>query len=142
MIFRQLIDSETWTYTYLIADKLTKEALLIDTVFEKHLRDLALLRELGLQLQYTIDTHVHADHVTGAWLMQQKTGSRIAVSRAAGAEGADLYLKHRDMIEMGAIRLEARATPGHTDGCMTLVVLDPLMAFTGDALLPITHYNN
>ncbi len=135
MIFRQLIDSETWTYTYLIADALSKEAVLIDTVFEKHLRDLALLRELGLKLRYTIDTHVHADHVTGAWLLQQKTGSQIAVSRAAGAKGADLYLEHRDILEIGSIRLEARATPGHTDGCMTLVMLDPLMAFTGDALL-------
>ncbi len=135
MIFRQLIDSETWTYTYLIADATSKQALLIDPVFEKHLRDLALLRELGLKLQYTIDTHVHADHVTGAWLMQQQTGSQIAVSKAAGTQGADIQLLHGEVIQVGSIKLEARSTPGHTDGCMTLVLLESLIAFTGDALL-------
>ncbi len=91
MIFRQLFDSETWTYSYLLADRSTGEALLIDSVFEKHLRDLALLRELGLKLQYTVDTHVHADHVTGAWLMRQATGSQIVVAKVSNADGADLY---------------------------------------------------
>lgn len=135
MIFRQLFDSETWTYTYLLADPFTNEALLIDTVFEKHLRDLALLRELGLKLRYTADTHVHADHVTGAWLMRHATGSQIAVARASNAEGADLYLDHGDLLEAGSVKFEARSTPGHTDGCMTYVLLDLSMAFTGDALL-------
>jgi glyoxylase-like metal-dependent hydrolase (beta-lactamase superfamily II)/rhodanese-related sulfurtransferase len=135
MIFRQLFDSETWTYTYLLADRSTGEALLIDTVFEKHLRDLALLRELGLELRYTIDTHVHADHVTGAWLMRQATGCRIAVARASNADGADLYLEDGDVLAAGSVKLVARATPGHTDGCMTYVLDDLSMAFTGDALL-------
>ena len=66
MIFRQLIDSESWTYTYLLADDQTRQAVLIDTVFEHHLRDLAFVRELNLDFLYTLDTHVHADHVTGA----------------------------------------------------------------------------
>jgi sulfur dioxygenase len=135
MIFRQLFDSESWTFTYLLADEDTKEALLIDTVFEKHLRDLALLRELGLNLKYTLDTHVHADHVTGAWLMRNATGSKIAVAKASGAEGADVWLEDGDTISAGSVTLSARATPGHTDGCMTFVLADESMAFTGDALL-------
>ncbi len=135
MIFRQLFDSETWTYSYLLADRLTGEALLIDSVFEKHLRDLALLRELGLKLRYTVDTHVHADHVTGAWLMRQATGSQIAVAKVSNADGADLYLEDGDVLAVGSVKLVARSTPGHTDGCMTYVLADQSMAFTGDALL-------
>jgi glyoxylase-like metal-dependent hydrolase (beta-lactamase superfamily II)/rhodanese-related sulfurtransferase len=135
MIFRQLFDSESWTYTYLLADPETGDAILIDTVFEKHLRDLALLRELSLTLRYTADTHLHADHVTGAWLMRNATGSQIAVARAAQVEGADVYLEDGDVLAAGSTTLVARSTPGHTDGCMTFVLEDRSMAFTGDALL-------
>ncbi|MGI9260261.1 MAG: MBL fold metallo-hydrolase [Gammaproteobacteria bacterium] len=135
MIFRQLFDSESWTFTYLLADPDTKEAVLIDTVFEKHLRDLALLRELDLKLEYTLDTHVHADHVTGAWLMRKATGCQIAVAKTSGAEGADVYIEDGDEIAVGTVKLKARATPGHTDGCMTYVLADEAIAFTGDALL-------
>ena len=135
MIFRQLFDSESSTYTYLLADRATGEALLIDTVYEQHLRDLALLRELGLKLLYTVDTHVHADHVTGAWLMRQATGSQIAIAKASNAGDADCYLEHGDTLEVGSVKLIARSTPGHTDGCMTYVLSDLSMGFTGDALL-------
>lgn len=135
MIFRQLFDSQTSTYTYLLADEESREALLIDTVYEQHLRDLALLRELKLQLRATLETHVHADHVTGAWLMKRATGTRIAMARASGAEGADVYLEPGDVLSVGAVHLQARATPGHTDGCTTYVLMDETMAFTGDALL-------
>ena len=135
MIFRQLFDSESWTYTYLLADRSTGEAILIDTVFEQHLRDLALLRELGLKLLYTAETHIHADHVTGASLMRQATGSQITIARAANAEGANLYLEHGDTLTVGSVKLVARSTPGHTDGCMTYVLSNLSMGFTGDALL-------
>jgi glyoxylase-like metal-dependent hydrolase (beta-lactamase superfamily II)/rhodanese-related sulfurtransferase len=135
MIFRQLFDADTWTYTYLLADPISKHAVMIDTVFERHHRDLALLRELGLTLRYTLDTHAHADHVTGAWLMRRATDSQIAVAKASGAEGADRYLEHGDTIEFGSLVLEARSTPGHTSGCMSFVLNDHSMAFTGDALL-------
>lgn len=135
MIFRQLFDNESSTYTYLLADRSTCEALLIDTVYGQHLRDLALLRELGLKLLYTAETHVHADHVTGAWLMQQATGSQIAIAKASNAEDADLYLEHGDVLAAGSVKLVARSTPGHTDGCMTYVLSDLSMGFTGDALL-------
>lgn len=135
MIFRQLFDANTWTYTYLLADDDSRDALLIDPVFEQHHRDMALLRELGLRLCYTLDTHVHADHVTGAWLAKQAVGSQIALSRAAGAEGVDRPLDHGDTVKVGALTIEVRATPGHTDGCLTYVCADHTMAFTGDALL-------
>jgi sulfur dioxygenase len=135
MIFRQLFDAQTWTFTYLLADPVTRDAILIDTVYERHLRDVALIRELGLTVRYVLDTHVHADHVTGAWLMRAATGCKIALSRASGAEGADLLLDAGDQVRAGSVVLEARATPGHTAGCLTFVLADRSMAFTGDALL-------
>lgn len=137
LIFRQLFDADSSTYTYLLADPVCREAVLIDPVFEQHLRDRALLEELDLKLVATLDTHCHADHVTGAWLMQQATGSKIGISRRYGAMvgGADLLLDHGDQIKFGDRSLEVRATPGHTDGCVTYVLDDQSMAFTGDCLL-------
>jgi len=135
MIFRQLLDEETSTLTYLVGDDVSREALLIDCVFEQHLRDLAMIRELELELRYTIETHVHADHVTGAWLMKQALGSQIVLSEAAGAEGADVGVAAGDVIRVGRLGLEVRSTPGHTNGCISLVVDDHTIAFTGDALL-------
>ena len=133
MIFRQLFDATSSTYTYLLADG--GEAVLIDPVFEHERRDLALLRELDLRLVATLDTHVHADHVTAAWLLHQRCGSRIALSAAAGADEVDLPLRHGDTVRFGSRGLEVRATPGHTNGCLTYVLDDQSMAFTGDALL-------
>ena len=135
MIFRQLFDPQSSTYTYLLADPASREALLIDPVFEQARRDAALIDELGLKLAWTLDTHVHADHVTAAWLLREKLGSRIAVSKAGGAEGADRYLAPEEKIAFGKRHVEALATPGHTSGCMTYVLDDRSMAFTGDALL-------
>lgn len=134
-IFRQLFDPQSSTYTYLLADAATREAVLIDPVYEQARRDAALLEELGLKPGWTLETHVHADHVTSAWLLRQRTGSRIAVSRASGAKGADRYLGDGERVAFGRHWLEARATPGHTDGCMTYVLGDRTHAFTGDALL-------
>ena len=135
MIFRQLFDPQSSTYTYLLADPATREALLIDPVFEQARRDAALIDELGLKLSWTLDTHVHADHVTGAWLLRGKLGSKIAISKASGADGADRLLQPGERIEFGKRALQALATPGHTSGCMTYVLDDRSMAFTGDALL-------
>ena len=134
MIFRQLFDPQSSTYTYLLADEKSREALLIDPVFEQARRDSALIEELGLKLKYTLETHVHADHVTAASLLRQKLGSRIAIPAASGADGADVYLKAGDKVAFGKRHLEARATPGHTGGCTTYVLDDRSMAFTGDAL--------
>jgi glyoxylase-like metal-dependent hydrolase (beta-lactamase superfamily II)/rhodanese-related sulfurtransferase len=135
MIFRQLFDPQSSTYSYLLGDERTRLALLIDPVFEQARRDRALIAELGLKLLCTLETHVHADHVTGAWLLKQRLGSRIALAAASGAAGADVLLAHGDRVEFGSRYLEARETPGHTSGCMTYVLDDESMAFTGDALL-------
>ena len=135
MIFRQLFDPQSSTYTYLLADPTSREALLIDPVFEQARRDAALIDELGVKLTWVLETHIHADHVTGAWLLREKLGSKIASSRAGGAEGADKYLQAGERIGFGQRHVEALATPGHTNGCMTYVLDDRSMAFTGDALL-------
>jgi sulfur dioxygenase len=135
LIFRQLFDPQSSTYTYLLGDSATRQAVLIDPVFEQVRRDAALIDELGLKLLATLETHVHADHVTGAWLIKQRTGSKIMAAKASGAEGADRYLVQDDVIGFGGRRLLVRATPGHTGGCLTYVLDDSSMAFTGDCLM-------
>jgi glyoxylase-like metal-dependent hydrolase (beta-lactamase superfamily II)/rhodanese-related sulfurtransferase len=135
LIFRQLFDPQSSTYTYLLGDGRSRAAVIIDPVFQQAGRDVALVRELGLELLFTLETHVHADHVTGAWLLKRQLGSRIALSKHSGAEGADLYLAHGDKINFGARQLQVRETPGHTNGCLTFVLDDESMAFTGDCLL-------
>jgi glyoxylase-like metal-dependent hydrolase (beta-lactamase superfamily II)/rhodanese-related sulfurtransferase len=135
LLFRQLFDPTSSTYTYLLADQASREAVLIDPVFEQVRRDAALIGELSLKLVWSLETHVHADHVTGAWLMKQKLGASIALSALSGAEGADRLLKDGDRVEFGRRSLEVRATPGHTNGCVTYVLDDESMAFTGDCIM-------
>jgi sulfur dioxygenase len=135
LIFRQLADPSSSTYTYLLADRKSGEAVLVDAVFDQVLRDTSLVKELGLRLVATIDTHVHADHVTGAWLLKSRLGSRIAISAASGAQGADRYLADGDRVAFGGRHLEVRTTPGHTAGCISLVLDDASLALTGDCLL-------
>ncbi len=114
LVFRQLLDPQSSTYTYLIGDDESRRAVLIDPVFEQVGRDAALIEELGLELDYTLDTHVHADHVTGAWLFKARLGSEIFIAKQSGAEGADRYLEHGERVEFGERYLGVRATPGHT----------------------------
>jgi glyoxylase-like metal-dependent hydrolase (beta-lactamase superfamily II) len=135
MIFRQLYDPETSTYTYLLADDESREAVLIDTVREQLERDTTLLEELGLKLTHTLETHVHADHVTASGLLRDSQGSKVVVSEGAGVENADIKLADGASIRFGSHTLEGRSTPGHTNGCMTYVCHDAGLAFTGDALL-------
>ncbi|MGH7046542.1 MAG: rhodanese-like domain-containing protein [Stellaceae bacterium] len=135
LIFRQLFDPPSSTYTYLLADRASGEAVIIDPVFEQVRRDAALIAELALTLVCSLETHVHADHVTGAWLMRQQTGCRIALSADSGAEGADRYLVADDVVAFGGRNLQVRRTPGHTGGCLTYVLDDRSMAFTGDCLM-------
>jgi glyoxylase-like metal-dependent hydrolase (beta-lactamase superfamily II) len=135
LLFRQLFDADTGTFTYLLADVASRKGVIIDTVFEQHGRDLSLIRELGIDLVASIDTHAHADHVTGSWLMHEATGCAIGLAAAARAESVTRPLAHGDRIDFGSRALEVRATPGHTDGCISFVLDDQSMAFTGDALL-------
>jgi glyoxylase-like metal-dependent hydrolase (beta-lactamase superfamily II)/rhodanese-related sulfurtransferase len=135
LIFRQLFDPQSSTYTYLLGDAKAKQAVLIDTVFELAARDGALVSELGLKLVCTLETHVHADHITAATLLKRRFGSAIAVPAESGAEGADRYLAHGERVEFGGRHLTVRATPGHTRACVTYVLDDESMAFTGDCLL-------
>lgn len=143
LLFRQLFEKESSTYTYLLAD-LThpdKPALLVDPVDKTVERDISLVGELGLKLIYAINTHVHADHVTGTGLLKNKVdGVKSIISKSSNSK-ADLFVDHGDKIQIGNLFLEVRATPGHTLGCVTYVTgdgpdqLQPRMAFTGDALL-------
>ena len=135
LIFRQLFDPVSSTYSYLLGDPASGQALLIDPVFEHARRDAALIRELGLTLIATLETHVHADHVTGAWLLAQRCGSRMLGSASGGAQGLDRALAQGDRVAFGQRHLQVRATPGHTDGCLSFVLDDESLAFTGDALL-------
>lgn len=134
MIFRQLFDQETGTYTYLLADAQTRQALLIDPVKEQAERDLRLLKELQLELTVLLETHVHADHITAIQVLKQAfPQAQVMLSQAAGAQGADRYLSHGDIIQLGNLELIALATPGHTNGCMSYRLPDRV--FTGDTLL-------
>jgi sulfur dioxygenase len=132
MLLRQLFDHETHTYTYLVADPASKGALLIDPVREHVDRDLKLLEELGLELVYALDTHVHADHVTGCGLLRERTGAKTVAS-SDGAECVDVKVAHGDVLELGALRVEVLETPGHTDDSLSYRIGDHV--FTGDALL-------
>ncbi|HSC85872.1 MAG TPA: MBL fold metallo-hydrolase [Polyangiaceae bacterium] len=135
MIFRQLFDQDSATYTYLLGDEKSRQALLIDPVLEQFDRDVALLDELELQLVAALDTHVHADHVTALGLLGQRRGARTIVSERAGSVCADRLVKEGDRVPFGQLELEVRETPGHTNGCLTYVCHDAGIAFTGDALL-------
>ena len=130
---RQLFDPETSTYSYLIFDGATKEAILIDSVIEQHDRDLKLIKELDLKLLYLVETHVHADHITGADKMRAATGAKVVLGKAAAIECADILLGNGEELTFGAFKLKGLATPGHTAGCTSYTCGN--MAFTGDALL-------
>jgi glyoxylase-like metal-dependent hydrolase (beta-lactamase superfamily II)/rhodanese-related sulfurtransferase len=133
MAFRQLFDPASCTYTYLIADDATHEAVLIDPVIEQLDRDLQLLRENGLRLKWTLETHVHADHVTAALALKQATGAMTAVAQDCHAQGYDRPLLHNDVVLFGHEELMVIASPGHTPGSVCYLWRDRL--FTGDTLL-------
>lgn len=135
MLFRQMFEPETSTYTYLLADEQTKEAVLIDPVRETIDRDVQVLDDLGLKLTHVLETHVHADHVTSAGLLRERFGAKTVVSKDGGAPCADVLAKDGDTIRFGKHQLEVRQTPGHTNGCVTYVEPETKMAFTGDTLL-------
>jgi len=133
MTFRQLFDPESFTYTYLLADDATHEAVLIDPVFEQLSRDLQLLREHRLNLKWSLETHVHADHITAGAALQKETGAQTAVARECSASGYERYVADGDVILFGQQEILVLATPGHTPGSVSYLWRDRV--FTGDTLL-------
>lgn len=137
MLFRQLFEPQSSAYTYLIACERMREAALIDPVVETTGRDLQLLEELDLTLKFTIETHIHADHVTGAARLRELTGCKAAVPERSAAAHVDLEVREGEPIRVGELQLQPLYTPGHTDdhhayflehgGCARV--------FTGDALM-------
>ncbi len=132
MIFRQLFDRATSTYSYLIGDSETGAAVLIDPVLEQIERDLKLIRELGLTLNYALDTHVHADHITANGRLRELTACRTGVSSGANVACADLSLEGGQKLPLGNYAIDVIATPGHTDGCLSFLIGNRVM--TGDSL--------
>ncbi|XP_059480488.1 persulfide dioxygenase ETHE1, mitochondrial isoform X3 [Neocloeon triangulifer] len=133
--FRQLFDRESCTYTYLLADLKSKQAVLIDPVLELAERDANIINELGLTLTFAMNTHMHADHITGTGKLKTLIpGCKSLISKASGAQ-ADVYVNDGEVVNFGRHELEVRATPGHTNGCITYVCKEQGMAFTGDTLL-------
>ncbi len=135
MLFRQLFDCETSTYSYLLADEDSREAVLIDPVKEHVERDLLLVAQLGLTLVHTLETHVHADHITGASEIRDRLGTRSVVAAHGGASCGDVQVEDGDEIRFGRHVLRVLATPGHTEGCLSYLLDDDAMVFTGDAVL-------
>lgn len=132
MIFRQLFEPDTSTYTYLLGCERTRRAVLIDPVASEVDAYTTLLRELNLTLVYTMETHVHADHITGSGLLRERLGSKSVVHRDAGAMCADLLVTDGVLLQVGDLEFQVRHTPGHTNGCVSFVMADRV--FTGDAL--------
>ena len=133
MIFQQFFEPDSSTYTYLLGCEKTKQAVLIDTVECDVDKYIAALQTHGLTLVYTLETHVHADHVTGADTLRKRLGSKSVVHRDAGAMCGDLLVTDGIHVQVGSLDIEVRYTPGHTNGCVSYLVDDRI--FTGDALL-------
>ena len=133
MIFRQLFEPLSSTYTYLLGCEETRRAVLIDPVIVAIDRDLAAVNKLGLTLAYTLDTHIHADHITAALELQKKVGSKIAAPAHDRLPCADFGVEDGKPFQVGGITLEPLHTPGHTDGHFAYLFGDRI--FTGDALL-------
>ena len=135
LIFRQLFEKESSTYTYLLADALSKEAVLIDPVLETVERDAQLVQDLGLSLKYCLNTHVHADHVTGSGLLKRLFPECRSVIAESSDALADVKVVEGNRVVFGARNLLILATPGHTNGCLSFLLDDCSAVFTGDALL-------
>jgi sulfur dioxygenase len=135
MIFRQLFDHESSTYTYLLGDANSGEALLIDPVIANTDSYLSLLQQLNLTLKLCVDTHTHADHITALGALRERTGCITMMGEQAMADCVSQSFAHLDQIEVGSIKLQVLYTPGHTDDSYSFYAPDAAMLFTGDTLL-------
>jgi glyoxylase-like metal-dependent hydrolase (beta-lactamase superfamily II)/rhodanese-related sulfurtransferase len=129
----QLFDAASSTYTYVLFDELTRDAVIIDPVDEQVERDLAALRQYGLKLVWTLETHAHADHITGSGMLAEHAGAKTAAPAGCHIHTASVQLAHADVLDFGGEQLRALHTPGHTAGSMCYVWRDHV--FTGDTLL-------
>lgn len=133
MIFHQLFEPVSSTYTYLFGCEETGQAVLIDPVISAIERDLAEINRLGLKLAYTVDTHIHADHITSALELKKRSGSKIAAPAYDRLPCTDLPVEEGKPLQAGSLAFQPLHTPGHTDGHFSYVLQDRV--FTGDALL-------
>ena len=129
----QLLDPASSTYTYVLFDVTTRDAIIIDPVDEQIERDLSVLREYGLKLAWTVETHAHADHITSAGQLAEHAGAKTAAPEGCGITTAAVQLKDGDTLAFGGERIKALHTPGHTAGSMSYLWRDHV--FTGDTLL-------
>jgi glyoxylase-like metal-dependent hydrolase (beta-lactamase superfamily II)/rhodanese-related sulfurtransferase len=129
----QLFDAASCTYTYLLFDPVSREALVIDPVDEQLDRDLAQLQQYGLHLTWAVETHTHADHITSAGKLAEHTGAKTAAPQGCGVGTAAIQLRDREVLEFGAEHIRALHTPGHTRGSMCFLWRNHV--FTGDTLL-------
>ena len=133
MIFRQLFDPESSTYTYIVGDPDKGESVIVDPVREHVTRDLEVIGAMGMRLAWILETHVHADHITGARALRDRTGARSAVSQHCGATGFDRLMDDGDIVVFGNELIRVISTPGHTPGSSCFLWRDRLL--TGDTLL-------
>ena len=137
MIFRQLFEKTSSTYTYLLADEDSREAVLIDPVVEETDNYLRLLNELDLQLKVAMDTHTHADHITALGKLRDATGCVTLMGQQAGSACASGQFSDQQIIEVGKLKIKAIHTPGHTDDPYSFVLENDgqTYLFSGDTLL-------
>lgn len=137
MFIKQLFETESSTYTYLIFDHLHGEAVLIDPVIETYERDESLIKELGLDLRFVIETHIHADHATSSGEFRRDFGAKVIASKGGGQGGVDKYLDHNEELVLKNFTLKGIYTPGHTNSCMCFYLNHSKVSavFTGDTVL-------
>ena len=132
MLLRQLFDGKSCTYTYLLGDRDSLESVIIDPVLDLADRDIKLAQELNLKIKYILETHIHADHITGAGKIKSVFDSQLVLGEESTHPQADILLKDGDMINFGKFQIKGIATPGHTKSCTSYFLQN--MLFTGDAL--------
>ncbi len=133
MQMRQLFDNNSSTYSYLLWDDKSREAVIIDPVLEQYERDIRLISELQLKLTWSLETHIHADHITSSGMLREQFGCHVGVHEHAQVSCADVWLKQDDQIRFGEHQLTVLYTPGHTDTDICYLASDRV--FTGDTLL-------
>jgi sulfur dioxygenase len=132
-MFKQMFDTESSTYTYLLVDENTREAVIIDPVASHIENYIAMIKQHNLHLKYALETHVHADHITASGTLRERLGVKTGVSELCGATVADMQLNDGDVLMIGDQKVQVIATPGHTAGSISFLCNDRL--FTGDSLL-------